>query len=288
MILVASRLWAVSLLLMFGIFVAFGWTLLAISVLIIISAAAHEAIHSNLFSSRSANKAYAILAYSLVGHNAVLISSSHSLHHIHGRSPDLRYVVENRSPPGSIIGAIEYYGLLFGTGYYWNILGGFVTVCMRNRLNYFYGSESSPKLLLVASQILVVVCQTILIVALGYEYLAMLIAFGVFWGVSQNLPHYALPMTNDANLRHAARSYRVPKVLHFIFFGTMFSHLSHHVFQGIPGVLLADSELDHKVGQAIGITMKRKPAFKYFVDMAKQFTSPWPKVKNDWHAGRSA
>lgn len=282
MLILLARFWAVLIIFIFGFALSAKILPLAVVALIIISAAAHEAIHCNLFDSAWGNRLYAAIAYGVVGHNAAIISGSHSLHHIYGRTPDVRFIVENRRPRGSLYGFFEYYGLLLGTGYYWNILGGYASIFLWGRRKYFYASDGVSYWYAIFCQSVVLSVHVGAISFLGWWYVVAVLMYGVYWGLSQNLPHYGLAMTDDVILRHAARSYSVPPILHFVFFGAIFSHLSHHVFQDTPGVMLNAEGMDEKVSGFFGFEMRRKRFYQYFVDMVSQFITPWPLEKYDW------
>lgn len=247
----------------------------------------HELLHRSLFPRRYnlLNDVIGCVVYALFFHNFTLLRAAHFAHHECGRSTRPHCMLDRKYPFYTLGRYIEYYGALCGLNYWLYILGGVLAAAKPPLFTaYFFRISGRLRRSIIFNELICCVWAVIVWSQIPvWEMLAVHLAFGVMWGLSQNVAHYGLDVGESELDRIAARTYRVPRPLHFLLFGTPFSHLAHHLFPRVPGVLL-EGEAILKATKEV---LQRRPielALRDFVmDLGRQFRSPNPSKFDSWY-----
>lgn len=285
MVLLLSLIWYLLLVSAFIYFSNFFY-IGALSALIFLHHGNHELIHSTLIKgnkfSKQLNIILGVIGYSIVGHNFFLLKKSHLLHHSIGRYPIKKGLVDWRHKEYSFIHYIEYYFLLFGGGYWWHLFGGYFFLIGKKRLELFFDIKIENIYNYIVTQI--IVSASIIYFFIYLDLIYVYLSFGIYWGIIQNAPHYGLEISRTKYGKYASYSYKVNKVIHFLFFGTAFSHFEHHVSPSTPGCLLNsnDKNLSKDLDRINIYVVKKNGFLNFLTDMLNQFKTPKPILTSEW------
>ncbi len=265
--------------------------------LLVVYYGTHEAVHGNLspiYSTkykRTINEISGILGFSLVGHNFILLRWSHLAHHRYGRS-EIEYTIEgNAHLMSKPKGLIFYYLNLFGLSCLYYEIAGYLYPIFGTKLKFMdkkFKKTYYRNLKYLLIQIFVFFVTLVLIIKLGVvKFLIIKLSFMIYWGMSQNVAHYGLPIGKYENSHLAARTYRVNFLIEMLMFGAGTRHLEHHAFPNIPGSSLHSKKISEELHKKYSITPTPIKGFhNYMRDFFLQFYGPFmnkKKVKiRDW------
>jgi fatty acid desaturase len=216
-------------------------------------------------------------------HNYSIVRASHLAHHGCGREDRHLCLFDHRDQYPTLRTYIWYYTNLLGRNYFDYIPAGFIFLASRSFFESLYFKMRLPSRKLVAFSQIFVVMHAAAALVLASSPLSTMVAyvmFAVYWGMSQNVSHYGLAIGGEKAV-FASRTYAVGRVVHFLFFGSVFSHLEHHVMPRVPGVLLADKDVAISVAAKVGSVRTRHFGLgQYARHITAQLQGPYPALEN--------
>jgi len=237
--------------------------------------AGHEAGHEHLFASSIANRVFGVLCFSCQMHNYFLLRGAHAEHHTCGREDRAHCLIDHRSKVKSLTAYVEYYALLCG----WNYVGFIVAGCLLPFRSFVFRHYPFLRYSFRSALLCeLVVLLHIVIVFWSFGLMALLVysLFALYWGVSQNVAHYALPIGGPHG-KYASRTFRVQPALSAAFFGSTFFHLEHHVVPELPSDRLQSAAVSDRVREVIGAQPFVVIGFGgYLKCLVQQFRGPFP------------
>lgn len=247
---------------------------------IVLYHAAHELMHESVFRSRRLNRFVGALVQSCCLHNYFLLRAAHAAHHRCGREDRGHCLIDHKHATYRVREILYYYFYLCGLNYYVYIAAGPIYVMSPKMFNkYFFFARFKGGYVLTV-QCLVGLNIAFLIYFLQAQFLLWLALFGLYWGLSQNLSHYALQV-GGPGAKFTSRTFRVSPVWEFILFGSIFRHLEHHVLPHVPSHKLGDPEIAERVRKTIkGEPLVSHGIYTYWWTMLQQFRGPQPKIRN--------
>src|SRR5205807_1723657 len=179
---------------------------------------------------------------------------SHRFHHLHGRDA-IENTIDGEALANGWLGIIRYYVNLFGWSYWYHeVLGYLYLLPARWHLvDRTFSPHRVGLFKYYVNQLLVLAISTLLIVKVGWTYILIKVAFGMYWGSTQNVAHYGLEIGGRHNSRLVSRTYRIGRILEFAFFGSGHCHLEHHAFPRVPGFALSSAAIAKKLRRRFGI-----------------------------------
>jgi len=278
-----QRLWALTVLTGFYISVFSQSWILAFFCQAFLFHAGHEAFHDNLFSRPRFNRIFGILGYSCLFHNFYILKSAHIEHHICGRDKKDHCLIDHRHNTYSFFQYIEYYASIIGLNYVLYIFSGFLLFINERVFNNELGFVKISRKKALQAQVFVTIHLIVVFLVLGFDAIFLIALTSVYWGLSQNVAHYALPVGGDY-AKYASRTFRVSRFWELLFFGSAFRHVEHHVAPHIPGVKLCDPEIQELVISKIGGEPLESTGIRnYFTTLFSQLSGPKPPLQKWKH-----
>lgn len=246
---------------------------------IVLYHAAHELMHESIFRSRSVNRFVGVLVQSCCLHNYFLLRAAHAAHHRCGREDRGHCLIDHKHTTYRMREHVYYYSYLCGLNYYVYAVAGLIYVISPSMFNkhFFFARFKGGYVPIV--QCIVGLNMALLIYFLQIQFLLWLFLFGLYWGLSQNLSHYAL-QTGGPGAKFASRTFRVSPVWEFVFFGSIFRHLEHHVLPHVPSHKLGSRYVAGHVRKVIeGEPLVSYGIRAYWWAMIQQFRGPQPEIE---------
>lgn len=260
---------------------------LNILIFLLLFHAGHELTHRSLFPRRlkAVNDWMGVIVFALYFHNFHLLRLAHLEHHKCGRSTTPHCMLDRKYERYNAMRYLEYYAALFGLNYWTYLAAGFVSALAPSRFDkYAFPISRRFQGPIRLNQFVCVAWAVFVIAYVGpRDVLIAHAMFGIIWGVMQNFAHYGLPVGDSPIDRIASRTYGVPAILHFILFGSTFSHLEHHVFPRVPGVRLNDPAIARACRAKLGVVAVSFGLRDYLGHLIQQFRSPNPSRVYVWH-----
>lgn len=252
--------------------------------LIVLYQGGHEIQHSTFFKGRDSkiNGVIGSICYALFLHNYEYVHKSHGMHHAFGRM-DLPHAMVDH--PKGLFGTFFYYLNLMGVNYFSYIFAAPLWLVSRRGAALIFGSYKI-RLLWISIGILLTVLWGWLTFK-NNDFTSVLgtyFIFSIYWGAIQNSAHYGLEFGKGDEYKYVARTYRVPRIIHFMFFGTPFSHFEHHVLPETPGVLLNEERVINEAIAESGITPCEDYGFLSYLShlLVSQWVTPYPDPVGKW------
>ena len=252
----------------------------------------HELLHLSLFSRRRTGvrvryqpaELLGVLVYALFGHHYYILRDSHLQHHVAGRLPIPAGLIDHRHETYTFAHRVEYFASLVGLNYWAYVFAGplFLLSPWAFR-RAFFRPKVRRDIVFVGTQVIVFAWAALVIFHIDFlDIILTHLVFSVYWGLIQNSAHYSLPV-GEINARYAARSYSVPRWLKFVFFGSPFLHLEHHVFPRLPSSDLDSDEVRRLVCAKLGIEgYPRRSLADFMRDLIYQLATPLPVIDRTW------
>ncbi|MGJ5619449.1 fatty acid desaturase [Sulfitobacter sp. MF3-043] len=252
--------------------------------LILMYQGCHELQHATFFQKQdtASNNVLGAVCSSLFFHNFEFVRRSHGQHHKIGRMDLPNAMVDH---PQGFMPSVFYYLNLVGFNYFMYMLAAPIWILNKRIAEVAFGVNGANRGLVLMGIALTLVwivflysTNTLSSILLSY------FIFSLYWGMIQNSAHYGLEFGRGDDYLYTAKTYRVPAVLHFLSFGTPFSHFEHHVLPGVPGVLLNEKVHISGAIDKSGIEPYSNYSAKdYFKDLiVRQWATPYPKTNTKW------
>ena len=251
----------------------------------------HELLHLSLFRRRRgmgpgriATEVVGAATFAIFGQNYFLVRSAHLEHHRIGRREMKRGLLDRPAGRSSALEVATYYASLLGKNYWGYVVAGPIFLLSpRIYQRCFHRVGLRRTVAVLAAQTVVVSWWTFNLLgphAIGFA-LAQVV-FSAYWGLSQNVAHYGLAL-GGARAKYAARTYEVPRWVHFAFFGSVFRHTEHHVFPHVAGSLTDEPSLRNAAASMLACDWPPpRGAIQYLYDLLDQFRGPNPAPRVDW------
>lgn len=254
--------------------------ILALFFLIFLFHAGHEAGHEKLFRSSLANRMFGTFCFSCQLHNYFLLRGAHAEHHVCGREDKQHCLIDHRSNVPSLKVYLEYYAFLFGWNYVGLVAAGLL-LPFRGYVNRHYPFLKYVFRSALIAQLAVLLHAVFVFWTLGFTAFILYGLFAIYWGMSQNVAHYALPVGGPYG-KYASRTFRVHPWLSTAFFHSTFFHLEHHVAPEISSNKLGSEVLSNRIQGAIGgRPLVEYGIWSYVRCLVRQFRGPFPNYE-EW------
>ena len=281
---ITSLLWLITLLVTIIVLAGYGEFAYAFVPLIVMYQGGHELQHGTFFRKRNGliNNFLGSLCYAIYFHNFELVRKSHNFHHKFGRMDLPNTMIDH--PSGSFPRTFYYLGLL-GLNYWAYIVSAPLWLVSKKAAKKVFGVSGLNLLWVVTSVLMSIVWFAFLLYNNSiFNVVTPFVIFSVYWGLIQNSAHYGLEYGIGDKYLYVARTYTVPRAIHFIFFGTPFSHFEHHVLPGTPGVLLNNNREQDKAKRVSCINPYMGYNLSDYVHhlFITQWKTPFPSQTGKW------
>ena len=254
---------------------------LAVICMVILHHAGHEAVHGSFSrpGSRAINDLIGWVAYGTLGQNFILMRWSHMTHHRFGRLKK-EYTIDRSEASQN---KIQYYICLLGGSNIYHELAGYLYILIGKNRAHILTRRFRPSYYLnlryVSGQIVVLLLNMTLWIFGGWKFGLCKVAFTLYWGATQNIAHYGLEVGRFPGSRHAARTYRIPKLLNFLVYGAGPYHLEHHLFPRIPGLRLSSQAVTRGTNALSQFpSSTRRGGWQYLMDCFAQYRGPISEI----------
>lgn len=281
-----SLLWLVLLILSVPTLALAGYFYMAFIPLILMYQGGHELQHSTFFTktNSSLNNVLGSICYALIFHNFEYVQRSHGMHHTIGRMDLPNAMVDHPTGPFS---RLFYYLNLCGFNFLIYIFAPVIWIISPSISQKTFGVRILRRHWVLLGVVFALGWFLALLSLVSFGQIAFVyVVFSIYWGMIQNSAHYGLEFGKGDEYLYVARTYRVPNIIHFMGFGTPFSHFEHHVLPGVPGVLLNEDEFRGMAISKSGINPYTGYSLSdYAFDLViAQWATPYPEPNLQWKA----